>query len=129
MIQRKGKYSFSLSLFSTTSNWFTLECFSTGSIRGVSNIATVGGIILHETYDVLKICGKNRNQKTPFAKSITKGSYWPQLENRLHHLIFYSLMFDSQFHLQLQRSVNYCSWRKKMKHQRCLIMLDIPNTN
>ena len=25
------------------------------------------------------------------------------------HLIFYNLMFDSQFQLQLQRSVNYCN--------------------
>ena len=25
------------------------------------------------------------------------------------HVVFYNLMFDSQFHLQLQRNVNYCS--------------------
>ena len=42
------------------------------------------------------------------------GPPWSQMANKSFfefdvHLIFYNLMFDSQFQLQLQRSVNYCN--------------------
>ena len=42
-----------------------------------------------------------------------KGPPWSQMANKSKfefdvHLIFYNLMFDYQFQVQLQRNVNYC---------------------